>query len=717
MDIPGYHIERELSQNTLYTLYLATQKDNNKQVVIKVISSSLSSNKQFCQTFLKRAARLQAIQHPHCIRTYNVGVQDGGLCYLVLEYFPNGSLKKRLLIGLSPKQSIQLAIEVASALDYLHSAEFFHQSLHPDNIFLRDDGSAVISEADVIKDIAKQMHIHIPPAHIHNTQYISPEALQGSIQNASDFYSLGQLLYELLAKKLAFELDTRTPLTGKARCYQVLVDKLTDNHPENRIQSKQQLKEVLHHIENDNPSCFQKDNETLSEEPSVVPITTTDTEETAIPPTTTKSTHFITVSIGIVIITISALLSYYGIGYLFDDKIVIPKRQQLTQAISPPPQTEQQNTYTEQRTVIPPSVLPISGNDNDEFINDDFTDNEINTILETQEKTLTHIPSNRDNNIHTRPQPDPDTINFDDKSAASNINTATTNQLASVAIQPPLTTEQKKIQALLQHANQQIKKRKLTTPQNDNAYSTLQEVLKRDPDNQTAHKYLNKMAMLYFIIARKHATNNANKAIAYLDKALLLTPDNTEILALRKKIRDTIQQQRNQRIKQLYSQSEKALESMQLVPAYQYYQKLSAIAPNQVITKKLLKNIADTYIHVAKTWEVQGSYDDALNLIQEGLLIAPNYDALKKMEIELNTLIKEEQQAVAITAKAKKEPLIIKDNAIDEEESPILPTPLKEETVSIQEKTELTTTPPIQNIEDTKEEKEEKKKIRHFGTF
>jgi len=210
-----YAVERELGRGGMARVYLAVERKHGRQVAIKVLHPSVAASLG-PERFVREIGIIARLTHPHVVPLIDSGEADG-LLYYVTPYLRGGSLRERLLR--QPRQSLEDAVriaqEVASALDHAHRAGFVHRDVKPENILfadgmalLADFGVARISEPlpAAVSDTASESTLTTEGMALGTPAYMSPEQAAGerAIDAASDIYSLGCVVFEMLAGEPPF---------------------------------------------------------------------------------------------------------------------------------------------------------------------------------------------------------------------------------------------------------------------------------------------------------------------------------------------------------------------------------------------------------------------------------------------------------------------------------------------------------------------------------
>ncbi len=197
-----YEIERELGRGGMATVYLARDVRHDRMVALKVMRPELAAaigNERFLRE-IQIAARLH---HPHVLALYDSG-EAGDFLYYVMPYVEGESLRDRLDRDrqLPIDDALQTAREVADALSYAHSHDVVHRDIKPENILLTS-GHALVADFGIARAItaAGGERLTETGLSIGTPSYMSPEQAAGekTIDGRSDIYSLGCVLYEMLA--------------------------------------------------------------------------------------------------------------------------------------------------------------------------------------------------------------------------------------------------------------------------------------------------------------------------------------------------------------------------------------------------------------------------------------------------------------------------------------------------------------------------------------
>src|SRR5690242_5020362 len=206
-----YLVERELGAGGMATVYLAEEKKHGRKVAIKVLRPELAASVG-AERFLREIGIAARLAHPHIVPLIDSGSAEG-LLYYVSPFVAGGSLRDRLRADgrLSVRDTVRIAGEVGAGLDYAHREGFVHRDVKPENILFAD-GHALLADFGVARAMCvdcEGQHVRGPVTGagiaLGTPEYMSPEqASGGEVDARSDVYSLGCVVYEMLAGEPPF---------------------------------------------------------------------------------------------------------------------------------------------------------------------------------------------------------------------------------------------------------------------------------------------------------------------------------------------------------------------------------------------------------------------------------------------------------------------------------------------------------------------------------
>jgi len=193
-------------------VYLAHDDILDRDVALKVMSSRYASDEEFVERFKREAQSAAALSHPNIVSIFDRGESEDGTYYIAMEYLSGGTLKNRIVKrgALPAHTAAAVALQMAEALRAAHERDVIHRDIKPHNILITGLGDVKVTDFGIARAAASSAMTRT--GHILGTaHYISPEQAMGEpVGPASDLYSLGVVLYEMLTGELPF--DAETPL-------------------------------------------------------------------------------------------------------------------------------------------------------------------------------------------------------------------------------------------------------------------------------------------------------------------------------------------------------------------------------------------------------------------------------------------------------------------------------------------------------------------------
>ncbi|MCL4803496.1 MAG: protein kinase [Anaerolineae bacterium] len=220
-----YRLDALLGDGGMGTVYRAADLNLERQVAIKLMHSHFARQEEFRARLVQEARISAQLDHPSIVRVYDFGESELGL-FIAMEYVDGGSLRdhlrrlQRLQKYLPMVQCLQIGIQIAEALDYAHERKIVHRDVKPGNIILKrlsrpDEAGAqpfraLLTDFGLVK-LQEGTSLTQSGATVGTPTYMSPEQCEGrELDGRSDLYSLGVVIYELIANKLPFTFQTLT---------------------------------------------------------------------------------------------------------------------------------------------------------------------------------------------------------------------------------------------------------------------------------------------------------------------------------------------------------------------------------------------------------------------------------------------------------------------------------------------------------------------------
>jgi serine/threonine-protein kinase len=211
-----FRLEAALGRGGMGAVYRAFDTNLERQVAVKVLAPSLAADPEYVQRFVREARTAARLNHPHVVQIYGAAFENG-VAYMALELVTGGSLAG-VAAEVQPfplRRACEVVLDIARGLAAAHALGIVHRDLKPDNVLLTPEGQVKLADFGLARSIANQ-RITQSGSFLGTPQYCSPEQCNGlDVGFASDLYSLGVVLYELLAGRPPHEAPTPLALFKK----------------------------------------------------------------------------------------------------------------------------------------------------------------------------------------------------------------------------------------------------------------------------------------------------------------------------------------------------------------------------------------------------------------------------------------------------------------------------------------------------------------------
>ena len=218
--IGSFEVHSFLSRGGMGEVYLAEDKRLGRKVALKLLPSSFTTDVDRLRRFEREARAASALNHPNIITIYEIS-QTAGTHVIATEFVEGETLRHRLSqSGLSLSEALNVAMQIADALSAAHKAGIIHRDIKPENIMLRPDGYVKVLDfglAKLSEQASPAVAAEAPTVQVKTGSgivigtagYMSPEQARGlGVDNRSDIFSLGAVIYEMIAGRKPFEGET-----------------------------------------------------------------------------------------------------------------------------------------------------------------------------------------------------------------------------------------------------------------------------------------------------------------------------------------------------------------------------------------------------------------------------------------------------------------------------------------------------------------------------
>ncbi len=257
-----YELVEFIGKGGMALVYRAIDKRTGHNVAVKILRPEYNQDAEFCTRFEREAVAASKMSHHNIVNLLDVG-QDDNMRYLVMEYVRGRTLKEVINQkgSLKPAVAAQIGIRILSALQHAHKNGIIHRDIKPQNILVHSDGLIKVGDFGIARVVGSNT-ISTDDIVMGSVHYFSPEQAKGEpVTAASDLYSVGVVLYEMLTGKPPFDGETPVAIAmqhigSKAQpireinpsvppAMERVVEKAMEKRPERRYQSALEMAQDL----------------------------------------------------------------------------------------------------------------------------------------------------------------------------------------------------------------------------------------------------------------------------------------------------------------------------------------------------------------------------------------------------------------------------------------------------------------------------------------
>jgi eukaryotic-like serine/threonine-protein kinase len=212
-----YELRGSLGSGGMADVYLAHDHLLDRDVAVKLLKDHYAHNEEFVERFKREARSAASLSHPNIVSIFNWGVSGDGTYYIAMEYLPGGTLKERIKSkgALPARTAAAVALQIAAALRAAHKRDIIHRDIKPRNILITDTGHVKVADFGIARAAETTTSSDLGEI-LGSVRYMSPEQAMGEVVGpATDLYSLGVVLYEMLTASVPFEVATPEEVSAK----------------------------------------------------------------------------------------------------------------------------------------------------------------------------------------------------------------------------------------------------------------------------------------------------------------------------------------------------------------------------------------------------------------------------------------------------------------------------------------------------------------------
>ncbi len=257
----GYRLVERLGQGGMATVYKAYEAALGRYVAVKVLPQFFARDPNFMKRFQREAKAVAQLSHPNIVPIHTYG-EHGNITYIVMQYVEGGTLKHGRGNVLGSEDALEMLLPVVRALDYAHQRGIVHRDIKPSNILLTERGWPMLADFGLAQMAEASVRLTGTGVGVGTPMYMSPEQGQGvNVDQRTDIYSMGIVLYELLTGDVPFRADTPMAVVIKHMTapmppprqvnadipeeLEMIILKATAKDPDDRYQSAEEMAQAM----------------------------------------------------------------------------------------------------------------------------------------------------------------------------------------------------------------------------------------------------------------------------------------------------------------------------------------------------------------------------------------------------------------------------------------------------------------------------------------
>ena len=262
-----YELIEKIGEGGMAVVYKGKDRLLNRYVAIKILRPEYTKDEQFIESFRRESQAAAGLSHPNIVGVYDVG-KEGNIHFIVMELIDGKTLSEVIKEKgrLEYKEAINITLQVASALSLAHKNQIIHRDIKPHNILITSTGVAKLADFGIAKAVSAATIAGGSNKIMGSVHYFSPEQARGAyVDERSDIYSLGIVLFEMLTGKVPFDGDNPVSIAlmhindpmpsltkevpGVPPQLEKIVNKATEKYQSNRYRNVDEMISDLEDIE------------------------------------------------------------------------------------------------------------------------------------------------------------------------------------------------------------------------------------------------------------------------------------------------------------------------------------------------------------------------------------------------------------------------------------------------------------------------------------
>ena len=205
-----YRVDELVARGGMSEVYRGWDVRLDRRVAVKVLAGWLAADGAAVRRMEREARAVARLQHPNVVAVYDHGEDADGTPFLVMEWIEGRSLKDVVADGpLSEQEARRITLQLLAALEHAHEHGIVHRDIKPQNVLIAPDGTAKLTDFGIARSIDATAGLTMAGQIIGTAAYLSPEQANGQpVTSASDVYSVGAVLFELVTGRPPFAADT-----------------------------------------------------------------------------------------------------------------------------------------------------------------------------------------------------------------------------------------------------------------------------------------------------------------------------------------------------------------------------------------------------------------------------------------------------------------------------------------------------------------------------